>query len=170
MYDITCSKEGCCGRACLGSYDPALVPETRIGLIKKDSTTCRGRAFPEAQQPLFCPFWVKGWRYSCQRKVKTESTSCRGQCLQGILTSQPMRLHPQPPRKASHPARRAGRRALEAGQGEAGGWHRVAPRWRASHRHADAARQCCATIPGYPVIAAKLERAMNATDIRPPGA
>ena len=27
-----------CGRACLGSYDPALVPETPIGLIKKDST------------------------------------------------------------------------------------------------------------------------------------
>ena len=27
-----------CGRACLGSYDPALVPEAPIGLIKKDST------------------------------------------------------------------------------------------------------------------------------------
>ena len=25
-------------RACLGSYDPALVPEAHIGLIKKDST------------------------------------------------------------------------------------------------------------------------------------
>ena len=30
--------EGCCGRACLWSYDPALVPEAPIGLIKKDST------------------------------------------------------------------------------------------------------------------------------------
>ena len=30
------STEGCCGRACLGSYDPALVPEAPIGLIKKD--------------------------------------------------------------------------------------------------------------------------------------
>ena len=28
----------CCGRACLGSYNPALVPEAPIGLIKKDST------------------------------------------------------------------------------------------------------------------------------------
>ena len=28
-----------CGWACLGSYDPALVPEAPIGLIKKDSTT-----------------------------------------------------------------------------------------------------------------------------------
>ena len=27
-----------CGRACLGSYDPALVPEAPIGLITKDST------------------------------------------------------------------------------------------------------------------------------------
>ena len=27
-----------CGRACLGSYDPALVPEAPIGLIKKDNT------------------------------------------------------------------------------------------------------------------------------------
>ena len=27
-----------CGRACLGSYDPALIPETPIGLMKKDST------------------------------------------------------------------------------------------------------------------------------------
>ena len=26
------------GRACLGSYDPALVPEAPIGLMKKDST------------------------------------------------------------------------------------------------------------------------------------
>ena len=32
------STDGCCGRACLGSYDPALVPEAPIGLIKKDST------------------------------------------------------------------------------------------------------------------------------------
>ena len=39
-----------------------------------------------------------------------------------------------------------------------------------AHRHAAAARQCCPPIPGYPVIAAKLERAMNATDIRGPGA
>ena len=30
-----------CGRACLGSYDPALVPEAPIGLIKKDSTNIR---------------------------------------------------------------------------------------------------------------------------------
>ena len=28
-----------CGRACLGPYDPALVLETPIGLIKKDSTS-----------------------------------------------------------------------------------------------------------------------------------
>ena len=27
-----------CARACLGSYDPALVPEAPIGLITKDST------------------------------------------------------------------------------------------------------------------------------------
>ena len=27
-----------CGRAYLGSYDPALVPEAPIGLTKKDST------------------------------------------------------------------------------------------------------------------------------------
>jgi len=27
-----------CGWACLGSYDPALVPEAPIGLTKKDST------------------------------------------------------------------------------------------------------------------------------------
>ena len=27
-----------CGRACLGSYDPALVPDAPIRLIKKDST------------------------------------------------------------------------------------------------------------------------------------
>ena len=29
---------GCCGRACFGSCDPALVPEAPVGLIKKDST------------------------------------------------------------------------------------------------------------------------------------
>jgi hypothetical protein len=27
-----------CGWACLGSYDPALVPEAPIGAMKKDST------------------------------------------------------------------------------------------------------------------------------------
>ena len=27
--------EGCCGRACLWSYDPALVPEAPIGKIDK---------------------------------------------------------------------------------------------------------------------------------------
>ena len=43
-------------------------------------------------------------------------------------------------------------------------------RLETAHRHAAAARQCCAPIPGYPVIATKLELAMNATEIRGPGA
>jgi hypothetical protein len=38
-------------------------------------------------------------------------------------------------------------------------------RMETAHRPAAAARQCCAPIPGYPMIAAKLELAMNATDI-----
>ena len=32
------STEGGCGRACLESYDPPLLPEAPIGLTKKDST------------------------------------------------------------------------------------------------------------------------------------
>ena len=44
----------------------------------------------------------------------------------------------------------------------------VPPKIIENTRHAAAARQCCAPIPGYPVIAAKLELAMNAADVRGP--
>ena len=40
-----------CGRACLGSYDPALVPENPIGLIKKDSTRLRDPTSGTATKP-----------------------------------------------------------------------------------------------------------------------